>query len=480
MKTLTKMPPFRMIGNLYFVGTKEASCHLIDTEEGLILIDTGYEENVETILESVSALGFDIKNVKYILHSHGHYDHTDATAALLKYTPDAKTFLSHRDLKYIKGFTPDFDLHDGDTVRLGSTEILCLFTPGHTEGTFSFFFNVTENGKTYRAAMFGGAGTNQLKKAWMNKYDVPYIMRGEFFKSVERLMGERVDVMIGNHVGQNHTKEKYEMMATAEENPFIVPGEWEKFLKKVSAKLWEIIKEESRTTFVNYAHRGAPAYCPENTFLSFYTGIFMGANGIETDVWLTKDGVPVLFHDDTLNRVCGVEGCITDYTFEELQNFNVTKGELSDKIPTLEDFLAHFSHRNITFAIELKGPGVEKATADLIRKYGIEKKTVVTSFNLDYIKNMKKYAPELRIGFLTNTVDDELIEELLSIEADELCPIGTEITAENVDKWHRLGFNVRAWGIKDEELMRAVCEAGADGMTVNFPDKLTDYIAKNR
>ena len=314
----------------------------------------------------------------------------------------------------------------------------------------------------------------------MNKYDVPYIMRGEFFKSVERLLGERVDIMIGNHVGQNHTKEKYEMMATAEENPFIVPDEWEKFLKKVSAKLWEIIKEESRTTFVNYAHRGAPAYCPENTFLSFYTGIYMGANGIETDVWLTKDGVPVLFHDDTLNRVCGVDGCITDYTFEELQKFLVTKGDLSDKIPTLEDFFAHFSYRDITFAIELKGPGAEKATADLIRKYGIEKKTVVTSFNLDYIKNMKKYAPDLRIGFLTNTVDDELIEELLSIEADEICPKGTEVTAENVDRWHRLGFNVRAWGIGDEELMRAVCEAGADGMTVNFPDKLTEYIAKNR
>ena len=66
------------------------------------------------------------------------------------------------------------------------------------------------------------------------------------------------------------------------------------------------------------------------------------------------------------------------------------------------------------------------------------------------------------------------------MEADELCPIGTEVTAENVDKWHRLGFNVRAWGIKDEELMRAVCDAGADGMTVNFPDKLTEYISKKQ
>lgn len=480
MKKLTKMTPFRMIGNLYFVGTKEASCHLIDTEEGLILIDTGYEENLETILESVAALGFDIKDVKYILHSHGHYDHTDATAALLKYAPDAKTFLSFRDLKYIKGFTPDFDLHDGDTIRLGSTEILCLFTPGHTEGTFSFFFNVTENGRTYRAAMFGGAGTNQLKKDWMNKYNVPYIMRGEFFKSIERLLCERVDVMIGNHVGQNHTKEKYEMLATAEENPFIVPGEWEKFLKKVYAQLENAIKDDVKNKFVNYAHRGAPAYCPENTFLSFYTGMYMGANGIETDVWMTKDGVPVLFHDDILDRVCGVDGCITDYTFDELQKFLVVKGDLSDKIPSLEDFLAHFAHRDITFAIELKGPNTEIPTVDLIRKYGVEKKTVITSFNLDYIKNAKKYAPEMRVGYLTKNVDEAIETELLNMEADEICPVGKEITAEKVEKWHKLGFNVRAWGITDEEIMKQVYDAGADGMTVNFPDKLTEYIRKNQ
>ena len=468
-----------MIGNLYFVGTKEASCHLIDTEAGLILIDTGYKENVETILESVSALGFDIKNVKYILHSHGHYDHTGATEAILKYAPDAKTFLSYRDLKYITGFTPDFDLHDGDVIRLGSTEILCLFTPGHTEGSFSFFFNVTENGKTYRAAMFGGAGTNQLKKDFMNKHNVPYIMRGEFFKSIERLLDEKVDVMVGNHVGQNRTKEKYEMLATAEENPFIVPDEWEKFLQKCYAKLENIIKEESRMTFVNYAHRGASEYCPENTFLSFYTGMYMGANGIETDVWLTADGVPVLFHDDSLARVCGVEGSVADYTFDELQKILVVKGNLSDKIPTLEDFLIHFSHRDITFAIELKGPNTEIPTADLIRKYGVENKTVVTSFKLDYIKKIKEYAPELRVGYLTRNIDETIEKQLVDMGAAEICPIGEEITAEKVEKWHKLGLNVRAWGIFNDEIMKSVYDAGADGMTVNFPDRLTEYIAKN-
>ena len=81
---LSDIAPFRMAGNLYFVGTQKASSHLLDTGDGLLLIDTGYEDNYETILDSVKELGFDILQVKYILHSHGHYDHTDATAKLAK------------------------------------------------------------------------------------------------------------------------------------------------------------------------------------------------------------------------------------------------------------------------------------------------------------------------------------------------------------------------------------------------------------
>ena len=91
--------------------------------------------------------------------------------------------------------------------------------------------------------------------------------------------------------------------------------------------------------FINYAHRGASQYAPENTFLSFYLGIHMGANGIETDIQLTKDGIPVLFHDDDLLRVTGHTGTIQDYTFEQLQQIPVKLGTLQDRIPSLEDFL---------------------------------------------------------------------------------------------------------------------------------------------
>lgn len=230
--------------------------------------------------------------------------------------------------------------------------------------------------------------------------------------------------------------------------------------------------------FVTYAHRGASHYCPENTMMAFYMGMQMGANGIETDVRRTHDGVLVLFHDETLTRVTGAEGRIADYTYTELQELLVKKGELHDKIPTLEDFLAHFAYRDITFAIELKADGIEKEVADLIIRYGIAEKTVVTAFELYRLENVKAYAPTLRVGYLADTVDDDLVDRLVAMNAAELCPYSGDVTPENVAKWHARGLSVRAWGISDEEIMKKVYDAGADGMTVNFPDLLLRYIAE--
>ena len=230
--------------------------------------------------------------------------------------------------------------------------------------------------------------------------------------------------------------------------------------------------------FINYAHRGASEYTPENTLLAFYTGIYMGANGIETDVQMTKDGILVLFHDDTIIRLTGAEGSIQDFTLEQLRQFTFENNGFTDKIVVFEDFLQQFGWRDITFAIEIKQAGIESQVVDLIRKYNMESKTIVTSFMLDSVRAAKNYAPELKVGFLTRTVSDELLAELKTMGAEQLCPIATDVTAETVARWHAEGFEVRAWGVKDENLMRQVYDAGADGMTVNFPDKLTQYRAR--
>lgn len=233
---------------------------------------------------------------------------------------------------------------------------------------------------------------------------------------------------------------------------------------------------QNKVGFITYAHRGASHYCPENTLLSFYTGIYMGANGIETDIRSTKDGKLVLFHDDTLERVTGEKGSVADYTYDELQAFFVKKNDLKDKIITFEEFLARFNHFDITFAIELKVAGIEKTLADIIYKYGVENKCIITSFEIDYLKTMKEYAPKLRIGYLTSNIEDEVVQLLLGMGAYEICPEGKQVTKELVEIWHKYGLNVRAWGISDINVMAAVYNAGVDGMTVNFPDSLVSYI----
>ena len=135
---------------------------------------------------------------------------------------------------------------------------------------------------------------------------------------------------------------------------------------------------------INYAHRGASEYAPENTMSSFYLGLLQGANGIETDVQKTKDGYLVLFHDSTVDRVTDSHGKISDYTLNELQKLkvygNCTTG-FFDRIVTLEDFLNTFSKYDIAFALELKGKGVEKETLELTIRFFLSiliKKSVVS------------------------------------------------------------------------------------------------------
>ena len=460
-----------MIGDLYFVGTKPASCHAIDTGDGLILIDVGYEETADHVVNALAQVGLDVKDVKIILLSHGHYDHSDG-APKIKALSGADIYMCELDNKYLKNYKPDFNLKDGDTVTLGDTTVTCLHTPGHTEGTFSFFFDVKEDGCTYRAGMFGGAGVPQLRKAYLDKNNCTYRLRGKYLDSIERLKKQKVDVFVGNHVGQNKTEQKFELIGKSDKNPFIDPDEWVGFLDSRVPKLLALIDEEKTTEFINYAHRGASEYMPENTLLSFYTGIYMGANGIETDVRRAKDGTLVLFHDADLERVTGEKGAVEDYTFAELLQFDVKKNGFTDKIVSFKDFLARFSHRDITFAIELKGEGVETDTAHLLNAFDMQDKTVVTSFKHNYLKKFKKYAPKYRVGWLVKEITPEIIKGLDDIGADEICPIASALTKENVDMLHKLGFRVRAWGIKDEALMRHVIDCGADGMTLNFPDKL--------
>ena len=230
---------------------------------------------------------------------------------------------------------------------------------------------------------------------------------------------------------------------------------------------------------INYAHRGASEYAPENTLSSFYLGMLQGANGIETDVQRTKDGVLVLFHDDNIDRVSDCKGKLSDYTFEELQNIKIYGNSTTgffDRIVTLREFLEKFSQYDIQFAIELKGEGVEEDTLNMINEFGILDKTTFTSFNFDYIEKIKNLNSKARVGWLIGEVTDDAIKKLLDIGGEEIAPKAEYITEEIMKKLRKLNLGVRAWGVFNTSLMKKMCMLKVDGMTVNFPDRLFQYI----
>lgn len=234
-----KIEPFKIIGNVYFAGTYQASCHIIDTGEGLILIDPGYENAFYLVIDSIYKLGFRPTDIKYIINTHWHWDHTEATAALANLS-GAKTLLGREDEENAKRyFIPDILLKDGDTLSLGNTTISFMETPGHTKGTISFFFDTTEGDATYRVGMFGGAGANTLRKDTF-EFDG---CREAYYASLERLQKEKVDVFIGNHVWNNDTFTKGKLLMETGENQFLDGSLWNKFLTHCKKRLDNVIAE---------------------------------------------------------------------------------------------------------------------------------------------------------------------------------------------------------------------------------------------
>lgn len=234
--------------------------------------------------------------------------------------------------------------------------------------------------------------------------------------------------------------------------------------------------------FVIYAHRGASEYYPENTLSSFAAGVDMGADGIETDVQISKDGVLMIYHDDTMQAKTGFSGSICDYTYEELRAARVKNEKYGrvDCLMTFEDFLKYFAWRDLTLAIELKVTGIGALVIDMMRRYHALEKSIITSFKYEALTECFAYDKSARLGWLYKERKEDTLDLLAAIGAYQACPMASAITSEDIAAYKSAGLSCRAWGIKDTEIMKRAVEIGVDGgMTVNFPDKLIEYV-KNR
>ncbi|MBT1701328.1 subclass B3 metallo-beta-lactamase [Fulvivirgaceae bacterium PWU4] len=208
--------PFRIAGNVYYVGTYDLACYLITTPEGHILINSGLAESAAMIRKSVETLGFRFSDIKILLTTQAHYDHVAGLAQIQKET-GAKMMVNEADAQVLadggssdfifggKGsmFTPvkaDRLLHDGDTVKLGGTKLLVLHHPGHTKGSTSFMLDVKDEKRSWKVLIVNIPSIlSQTRISGMPAYpnvgkDYDYTL-----KSLRKL---QFDLWVASHAGQ--------------------------------------------------------------------------------------------------------------------------------------------------------------------------------------------------------------------------------------------------------------------------------------
>jgi glycerophosphoryl diester phosphodiesterase len=207
-------------------------------------------------------------------------------------------------------------------------------------------------------------------------------------------------------------------------------------------------------------HRGAAGLVPENTLPSFARALELGVDGVELDIHLSADGVPVVIHDARVDRTTSGHGAVVDLTAAELAALGV---------PTLAQVL-HLIGDRAVISIELKATGTPAPAVAAVRAAGLESSVRLISFQFDLLAEVKALAPELAVVGILGAEDRAAIDRSLVLGARQLdvCHVG--LTREFVDVAHAASLRVRAWTPNTAEEMRAVLALGVDGITTDRPD----------
>lgn len=231
----------------------------------------------------------------------------------------------------------------------------------------------------------------------------------------------------------------------------------------------------------NIAHRGFSKEYPENTMLAFRKAVETECDGIELDVQLTKDGVPVIIHDETTKRTANRPGFVRDFTLTELQRFDASNGFDGsfgfNPIPTLQEYFEYIKDKNVFTNMELKNgvfryEGMEEKVIDLIRKFGITEKVMFSSFNHHSMALCKKLAPEIKCAFLTSCwqIDAGAYAEQNGI--DFINPHFPFVTEENLQEMNRHHIGAQVWTVDKEEDMQRLVDMDVYAIITNRPDTL--------
>jgi metallo-beta-lactamase class B len=238
-------PPFKIAGNLYYVGSRGLANYLITTPQGHILINSDLEENVPLIRASVERLGFKFTDIKVILISHAHWDH-DAASATIKKLTGAKYMVMDADVPVIESggkadfqygndattlYTPtrvDRVLHDGDEVKLGDAVLVAHLTPGHTKGCTTWTMKVQEAGKTYNVVIIGSPNVNPGYRL-VNNSAYPQIA-ADYEKTFRVLRSLSCDIFLGAHGNYFDLETKYARLKESGPAAFVDPEGYKKYV----------------------------------------------------------------------------------------------------------------------------------------------------------------------------------------------------------------------------------------------------------
>ena len=253
-------PPHRIVGNVYYVGTRGLASFLITTPEGHILINSDLESTVPMIRDNVEKLGFHFSDVKILLISHAHFDHA-AGGALIKKMTGAKYMVMDADVAEVEsGGKTDFQygdsadtqfpatrvdrvLHDGDEVKLAGTVLVAHLTPGHTRGCTTWTTKVVDHGKSLNVVIVGSPNVNPGYKL-VNNAVYPQIAQ-DYENTFKALKSLPCDIFLGAHGSYYGMESKFARLKQGGANPFIDPGGYKSYVAEREQAFHAELKKQS-------------------------------------------------------------------------------------------------------------------------------------------------------------------------------------------------------------------------------------------
>jgi glycerophosphoryl diester phosphodiesterase len=229
-------------------------------------------------------------------------------------------------------------------------------------------------------------------------------------------------------------------------------------------------------------HRGSPAELPENTMPSFRRAREVGADGVELDVRVTADGVPIVIHDDTVDRTTTGTGSVSSLTWPEIAGLRVrTTGSrdavepanpdslAGERVPMLEEVVRWAEESGAFLDVELKAAGAEEATLELLRSAGLLKRSIVSSFIPSVVEEIGRLEPSARRYLVSEYWDGEARHAFRSCGAGGVCIGERAATSHVLAELARDGIPFMVWTVDDPIRIRAILAAGAEAVITNVP-----------